>query len=219
MELPEEEPSFEPTRTVPTEQFAAELLDRLPRVFGRPAVVAVDGRSGSGKSTVARRLAALLDGAVVVGTDDLAWHHSFFGWADLLVDHVLVAVHEGRAVELRPPAWDVRGRTGAVTVPAGTRIVIVEGVGAARHEAAALVDVVIWVQSDFEQAKRRCLTRDRDDPGAEAFWHEWMACELPFLAADRPWERADVVIVNDDDRAVGPDIEVATTGWRGPRAT
>lgn len=27
-----------------------------------------------------------------------------------------------------------------------------------------------------------------------AFWHEWMGEELPFLAREGPWERADVVV-------------------------
>jgi len=26
------------------------------------------------------------------------------------------------------------------------------------------------------------------------FWHAWMAAERPFFAADRPWERADMIV-------------------------
>jgi len=37
-----------------------------------PALVLVDGRSGSGKSVVAERISRLV-GAVVVHTDDLTW--------------------------------------------------------------------------------------------------------------------------------------------------
>lgn len=29
---------------------------------------------------------------------------------------------------------------------------------------------------------------------AESFWDEWEAEESPFLAADRPWERADAIL-------------------------
>ena len=56
-------------------------LDLPPR-----AVLAIDGHGASGKTTLARRLAAEHGAACVVGTDDLAWHHSFFDWADLLID-------------------------------------------------------------------------------------------------------------------------------------
>jgi uridine kinase len=50
----------------------------------RPVVLAVDGRSPSGKTTLAARQADAVAGSVVVHTDDVAWQHSRFGWADLL---------------------------------------------------------------------------------------------------------------------------------------
>jgi hypothetical protein len=36
--------------------------------------------------------------------------------------------------------------------------------------------------------------RDGGDAEARQNWHAWMSEELPFLAADRPWERAIVVV-------------------------
>src|SRR6201991_5285174 len=63
---------------------------------GHPLVVGIDGHSGSGKTTLANGLAALDRGTAVVHTDDLAWHHSFFGLADLLIEHLVTPVHEGR---------------------------------------------------------------------------------------------------------------------------
>jgi len=53
------------------------------------------------------------------------------------------------------------------------------------------------VQSDAAEARRRGIERDvaggreRDEVGP--FWDEWMEEEVRFLAADRPWERADLV--------------------------
>ena len=32
------------------------------------------------------------------------------------------------------------------------------------------------------------------DGGDVAGWEEWQSEELPFLARDRPWERADVIV-------------------------
>ena len=76
----------------------------------------------------------------------------------------------------RPPAWQEESREGAIGVSAGLDLVLVEGVGAARSELMHLIDAVVRVQSDATQA------------------NEWMAEELPFLAAQRPWERATVVV-------------------------
>jgi uridine kinase len=44
-----------------------------------PTIVAVDGRSGSGKSMFANKLAAAPK-VPIVHTDDISWHHSFFDW-------------------------------------------------------------------------------------------------------------------------------------------
>jgi hypothetical protein len=85
----------------------------------RPVVLAVDGRSSSGKTTLAGRLRDVVTGSAVVHTDDIAWWHSRFGWADLLTDGVLLPARAGQPVTFRPPQWDQRQRPGAIEVPAG----------------------------------------------------------------------------------------------------
>jgi hypothetical protein len=56
------------------------------------------------------------------------------------------------------------------------------------------IDAAVWVQSDWVEAERRGLVRDGGDTEAIQNWHAWMSEELSFLAADRPWERAIVVV-------------------------
>ncbi|NAZ76305.1 hypothetical protein GTQ99_12910 [Kineococcus sp. T13] len=167
-------------------------------------MVAVDGRSAAGKSTLATRLVehAARGGraAALVHTDDLAWHESFFGWGALAVEGVLAPLHRGVGVRHRPPAWERRGRPGAVEVPAGSDLVVLEGVGAAQRQLAPFLDATVWVQSDAALAERRGIARDvaegvnGDVERATAFWHEWVAEELVFLQRERPWERADLVV-------------------------
>lgn len=172
----------------------------------RPRIIAVDGRGASGKSTLASLLHDAVPASVVVHTDDVAWHHSFFDWADILLGCVLQPILEGRAVSYRPPAWIERGRPGAIHVPLGLEMVIIEGVGAGRRELGHLIDAVVWVQSDFAEAERRGIARDiaqkaNGDPDeASVFWHTWMAEELPFLEHHRPWERACVIIAGTPAR-------------------
>ena len=131
------EPAAGPWHVETVEEFARQLLGSAGSPAGRPAVVAVDGRSGSGKTTLLERIRAAVPASAVVCTDDVAWNHSMFGWADLLADGILRAVHRGEPVSFRPPAWRERSRKGAIEVPAGCEMVIVEGVGAARRHAAA----------------------------------------------------------------------------------
>ena len=148
----------------------AVAVTELYAALGRPRVLAVDGRSGSGKSTLVARLAATVPSTAVVHTDDVAY---------------------------RPPPWDARGRAGAITVPAAAPLLVVEGVGAGRRAFAPHLDALIWVQTDRALATRRGLERDGGDV---AFWDEWEARERPFLAADRPWARADLVVSGQDVR-------------------
>ena len=84
-------------------------LDELARLVAersgptRPAIVAVNGHSSSGKTTLAERLAARLPAAAVLHTDDLAWHHGVFAWDGLLRDG-RPARCPGRAGAGLPPA-------------------------------------------------------------------------------------------------------------------
>jgi energy-coupling factor transporter ATP-binding protein EcfA2 len=211
MFLPPGEPAAGPWRVAQL----AELVEVVVGAGGGPAsgprIVAVDGRSASGKSTLANRLSAAVPASAVVSTDDIAWHHSYFGWAELLATGVLQPCRRGEAVSYRPRAWQERGRAGAIEVPAGRELLIVEGVGAGRRELTDLLDAVVWVQSDFELAERRGLARDiakginGDEEETVSFWHEWMAEEVVFLAQQRPWERACVVVAGTSCSRIGPD--------------
>jgi hypothetical protein len=185
---------------------------------GRPAVLAVDGRSNNGKTTAAARIRDLVPGAVVIHTDDIAWEHSRFGWADLLIDGILVPVRRGRAVRYRPPRWDEHGREGSIEVPAGCPLLIIEGDGAGRREVAHLVDTLIWVQADEREAARRSAARTADPPPGDLvnkavtgtpFDEEgWMAEEIPFNAAQRTWERADIIICGTPQIPHDPSTEI-----------
>jgi hypothetical protein len=224
MILGEGEPAAGPWRAEPITGLAARLLQCAGRPAGRPRVIAVDGRSGSGKTTLSERISAVISASAVVHTDDVAWHHSFFGWDGLMIAGVLEPVHRGEAVSFRPPAWQERSRAGAVRVPAGCPLVIVEGVGAARRELMPFTDAAVWVQSDMAEAKRRCIDREGGDEAAASFWDEWMAQELPFLSRQRPWERADVIVAGTPELPHDPATEILAArpgggGQQGHSAT
>ena len=157
---------------------------------GRGVVLAVDGRSSSGKTTLAARLQDAVRGSAVVHIDDIAWWHSRFGWADLLINGLLVPFHRGELVNFRPPGWAGHGREGSIEVAARCPLLTVEGVGAGRSEVSHLVDVLVWVQADQLEAERRSLARVGQPGGARTIgdYREWMAEEEPFLIGRRPWD-------------------------------
>ena len=55
----------------------------------------------------------------------------------------------------RPPTWDERGRAGAIEVPGGTRVLLVEGVGVTRRALAPLLDATVWVPRPAGRPPRR----------------------------------------------------------------
>jgi hypothetical protein len=179
---------------------ASPLASALHLVRGlrrKPSIVAVDGRSSSGKTTLATRIAAAVPDSRVVHTDDIAWHHAVLDWAGLLADGVLRPFRSGRTVSYRPPQWDRRGRSGSIEVPASCPVLLVEGVGSGRRELSDLLDAVIWVETDAAELDRRNAFRvvageiSPDDHAA------WMAEEEPFVAAQRTWLRADLIVRGD----------------------
>jgi hypothetical protein len=205
---PEDEPVAGPWRVAPLSEVVSVLLSAGGRLVGRPRIVALDGRSGSGKTTLAERLRTAISDAEVVHTDDIAWWHSRFGWDDLMIDGVLEPLHRGQSVHCQPRAWASQGRAGQIDASANASVAIIEGVGAARREVTHLLDAVVWVQADFGEAMRRALVRHEGDAPARELHDAWMSEEIPFLAADRPWERATIIVAGTPDITHDPIGEV-----------
>ena len=78
LQLAPEEPEAGPWRAELLSTLVATITRREPghAVPSRPVVLAVDGRSNSGKTTLAGRIVPAVPGAVAIHTDDIAWRHS-----------------------------------------------------------------------------------------------------------------------------------------------
>ena len=171
-----------------------EIVTGLRAIPGdQIVVIGIDGRSGGGKTTLARALAEALD-AAMLSTDDFAWWHSLFDWPSMLIENAIAPLKRGESVDYKPEAWIERDREGSITARA-SRFVVVEGVGATQAAMRDALDLAIWVQTDADVAKERGLIRDlveRPDPiEAERFWNEWQAAEDEFQAAQASWLVAD----------------------------
>jgi uridine kinase len=154
-------------------------------------VIAVDGRSGAGKTSLAAWLGAEL-AAPVVALEDL-----YGGWdglergIDLLVSEVLEPLSAGRAVHVPRYDWVAAAwETPWVLEPPG--VLIVEGVGAGARRAAAYESIVVWMEEPAPVRKERALARDGD--AFAPHWDAWAAQEDALLARERTPERADIVL-------------------------
>jgi len=147
-------------------------------------IVLVDGRSGSGKTELARAIVALHPSFQLVRLDDL-----YPGWDGL--DAGSAAVPE----LLRTGTWrswdwaaDGPGEWRAID-PAGD--ILVEGVGALTRESRGAADRAVWVELDALTRRERALARD--EYFAE-HWDAWAREEDALLAREHPWTLADVVV-------------------------
>ena len=169
----------------------AEAARRAVPRSGRTRVVAVDGRSGAGKTSLAAGLRAEL-GAPVVSLEDL-----YGGWdglergIDLLVSEVLEPLRAGRPASVPRYDWVTASWQMPWTLePPG--ILVVEGVGAGARRAAAYESVLVWMETAASVRKKRAL--DRDGQTFAPYWDMWAAEEDAMIARERTPQRADLVI-------------------------
>ena len=215
VELQPEEPAVTRWQIDSTDEFIAHLLSLVGTPQGRPAIIAVDGRGGSGKTTLTTALTAAFPGAQAFHLDDLIWNEPLYDWDQLYVD-TLTQLRRAGSLDLVPDKWREHGREGSIRIPAGSPLVLVEGTGAGLAAVRSLIDAHVWVQTGDDVAERRGIKRDiaegvnGDAEESVRFWHWWMAGERLFFAKDRPWRRADVIVSGDAPSGVGPG-EIAWT--------
>ena len=215
IELQPEEPAVTQWQVSATDDLVAHLLSLVGTPQGRPAIIAVDGRGGSGKTTLTTALAAAVPGAQAFHLDDLIWNEPLYDWDQLYVD-TLTQLRQAGSLDLVPDKWREHGREGSIRIPAGSPLVLVEGTGAGLAAVRSLIDAHVWVQTGDDVAERRGIKRDiaegvnGDAEESVRFWHWWMAGERLFFAKDRPWRRADVIVSGDAPTGVGPG-EIAWT--------
>ncbi|MDQ0674619.1 para-aminobenzoate synthetase [Pseudarthrobacter siccitolerans] len=172
-----------------------------------PVIIAVDGRSGAGKTTLAVELAARLRAHHKVSLFHL--EDIYPGWNGLLagihryVATVLEPLSRGEAATWTSWDWENHYDGGSrVTLPA--EIVIVEGVGAAAAAARPLLSAVIWADSPDDIRRTRAL--DRDGGTYEPYWDQWAVQEEEWLLGDDVPQHADVRVLNRADGTAPADV-------------
>lgn len=185
------------------EVILVEMITQLAQQKGRPFIVAIDGRSGVGKSTLAKVLTERLDTCVIEGDDFYA------GGIELRTDRpasraaacidwtrqrsVLEALRAGREARWRAFDWEAfDGRLYDEPTEIRPRpVVILEGSYAARPELADLLDLRVALVVPDEVRFARLAAREGAIGPWERQWHE---AEEFYFEAVMPTAKFDMVV-------------------------
>lgn len=149
-----------------------------------PMIVSVDGRSGAGKTTLAREIetqvVADCPGLRVVSVEVECFIE---GWEGLVegVHRVASEIaspfrHSGYA---RTQAWDWhRGVWGETTTIGPADVLLVVGCGSSSAALAPYVDVSVWVETAEDMRRARVTAREGDP---SSWWELWAAQEKVLL--------------------------------------
>jgi len=179
-----------------------ELIDRARR-HSLPVFVAIEGRSGAGKSTFAAALATASGATIIEGDDFYAGgievrDDTVEQRADACIDRpklcgVLRQLNLGLEATYRPFDWEAFDgslRAPAVTVHPSD-VIIVEGVYSAHPDLRDLMHVKILVAAPDDLRMRRLLQREGSIGPWEAQWHE---AEEWYFSNISPTKHFDVII-------------------------
>ena len=192
---------------------ALEVAVRVARLVGRggrAVLVGVDGRSGSGKTSLASEVAAVLEGRALAEVE--AFVPGWDGLADgvrRVVERLLAPVRDRGWAELAPWDWHAGRWSPPARIPARgcADVLLLVGCGSTSAPCAPLLDVSVWLDLD-EGERRRRVTRREGDPGA--WWRAWGRQEGLLLA-----ER-DSASAADEKAPVGHPVTGAQSD-RSPR--
>ena len=172
-----------------------------------PVIIAVDGRSGAGKTTIAVELATMLRRHRSVSLFHL--EDIYPGWDGLAggVERYIETVLQplGAGTPATWTAWDWESRhdgDSRTTEPAP--VVLVEGVGSSHGRAADFLDAVIWVDAPSQARKKRALDRDGDTYAP--FWDLWAEQEERLLDGSGVPAGADIVVDGTHGVANAPEL-------------
>jgi len=151
-------------RNLPMTDYQSLLQEIIGIENDKTTLIAIDGVAGSGKTTLALKLATDLTDSYVVHMDDL-----YDGWNNPLsqkltarvISQLLNPISKQMSVSYQVFNWKLNRFTDFKSVPQ-SKYLILEGVGAAQREFRPYMNKIIWIECDPNLGYNRVIARDGD---------------------------------------------------------
>ena len=138
-----------------------ELLPQLIAKCGECIVITIDGPAGSGKTTLAKEFASVLDSCYTIHMDDL-----YEGWDSTLTPEltkklqvILKGVKTENQIRFVPFNWLQNNFSSKVELPA-PKYLIIEGVGSGQIAIRDYVSLSLWIEVLPDIGLERVIKRD-----------------------------------------------------------
>ncbi|HEV2613236.1 MAG TPA: (d)CMP kinase [Gammaproteobacteria bacterium] len=185
------------------------LIEKKLSGRNTPLLIALDGRSGTGKSSLAKTLANKFS-ATLIESDDFYCGRENNTWASCspeekvaqcidwrrLRAEALMPLLEGKTAHYHPYDFKTGAKFAQHSVTLQpSKIIILDGAYSARPELSDLVDIRILVESSDDVRRNRLLHREGTTFMEE--WHSiWDVAEEYYFTEICPLASFDVVVKN-----------------------
>jgi len=158
-------------------------------------IICVDGRSGAGKTTLAREVVRQDPRIAVIALE------SFYrGWDGLmagpprLVQQVLRPWVAGLPARARQWNWqEMTWERELVSMPRPrSGLVLIEGCAAGAQIFESFMAGLVWLEAPITERYERAMARD--GKVFEPHWEKWAAQEAQYIAREEPRQRADLTL-------------------------
>lgn len=166
--------------------------------------IAIDGKGGAGKSTLAAALAKELD-AEIIHTDDITtFDRPTFDGADAVIEKVFDPINRGEKTLSydRLQVWP--GEAERVFDQNVTDIMIIEGCGVSCEKFRPYLSYVIVTELDDNTRIKRIIERDvieggRDESDNDEIGKIWEMAENKYFEHDDPRIRSNLIVNSVSD--------------------
>ena len=177
-------------------QLTDALFD-LCKTDKRP-VIAIDGRAGAGKTTLAEHLSAALSLKYKVHTlhmDDLynGWEGAFDHHLTDSLTYAVSAHQKSEKYSLATFNWTLKRFNSAIEIPQA-ELLILEGVGSSQTSIRPYLVASIWIDIDADAGLARVLNRDGE--AISAHMQNWLRIQEQHFHDNDSQNAADFVLTN-----------------------